>query len=158
MNTFEWEDGTIVERPYVEIDSVKHYVQDGTYSGGTAVSSNNLNEMQNIINDNITDSIDTAMSKIGKTLWEGTFSTGTLQIPNLSDYTMICIFVGNVMMMGNQYYGGTSFRAYRSTSVNHYVYRFSYDSENNSLITTTDNPGASDGTNQLTITKIVGVF
>ena len=52
METFEWEDGTVVERPYVIIDGVKHYVQDGTYSGGTPVSSDNLNEMQNILGSN----------------------------------------------------------------------------------------------------------
>lgn len=57
MNTFEWEDGTVVERPYVEIDGVKHYVQDGTIDGGTPVSSTNLNEMQRIINSNFEDTI-----------------------------------------------------------------------------------------------------
>ena len=53
MNTFEWEDGTVVERPYVEINGNKYYVQEGTISGGTTVSSANLNEMQNILNGNI---------------------------------------------------------------------------------------------------------
>lgn len=53
MNTFVWEDGTLVERPYVEIDGVKYYVQDGNVSGGTPASANNLNEMQTIINNNI---------------------------------------------------------------------------------------------------------
>lgn len=53
MNTFVWGDGTLVERPYVEIDGVKYYVQDGDVSGGTPVSASNLNEMQSIINNNI---------------------------------------------------------------------------------------------------------
>lgn len=53
MNTFVWEDGTLVERPYVEIDGVKYYVQDGNVSGGTPASASNLNEMQSIINNNI---------------------------------------------------------------------------------------------------------
>lgn len=44
---FEWEDGTILERPYVEISGQKYYLEDGTYSGGTPVSSANLNAMQN---------------------------------------------------------------------------------------------------------------
>lgn len=118
------------------------------------VTANNLNEMQNTINNNIT----TEFSKIGKTLWEGSFTTGTLQIPNLSDYTMICIFVGNLMMIGNQRYGGSNFRTYRSASISSYAYRFTYNEGNNIISTDTDNPGASDGTNQLTITKIVGVF
>lgn len=58
MDTFEWEDGTVVERPYVLINGQKYYVQDGSVSGGTPVSSNNLNEMQNIINDNIEEKVD----------------------------------------------------------------------------------------------------
>ena len=53
MNTFVWEDGTIIERPYVEINGTKYYVQDGSVSGGTPVTSTNLNEMQNILNGNI---------------------------------------------------------------------------------------------------------
>lgn len=53
MNTFDWEEGQVVERPYVEIDGVKYYVHGGTVNNGTPVTANNLNEMQNIINDNI---------------------------------------------------------------------------------------------------------
>lgn len=52
MNTFEWKNGTIIERPYVEIDGVKHYVEDGEVSGGTPATANNLNEMQNILGGN----------------------------------------------------------------------------------------------------------
>lgn len=65
MNTFEWEDGTVVERPYIEINGVKHYLQDGTMSGGTPVSSANLNEMQDIINQNIYDVYSSSETKIG---------------------------------------------------------------------------------------------
>ena len=52
MNTFEWENGTVIERPYVEIDGVKHYVEDGEVSGGTPATANNLNEMQTILGGN----------------------------------------------------------------------------------------------------------
>lgn len=50
------------------------------------VTANNLNEMQNIINDNITDTIET---NVGKVLWENTnpqaISTMTITL-NSSDY------------------------------------------------------------------------
>lgn len=52
MNTFEWQDGEVIQAPYVEIDGVKHYVQGGSFTG-TPVTANNLNEMQNILNSNI---------------------------------------------------------------------------------------------------------
>lgn len=98
------------------------------------------------------------INHIGKELWSGTFSTGTLNVPDISKYTMIGIYVNNLMMIGNQYYGGTALRAYRNTTVVSWGYRFTYDSTNETLTTDTDNPGASDGTNQLTITKIIGIF
>jgi hypothetical protein len=53
MNIFQWEDGTVVERPYVEIDGTKYYVQNGTVSGGTPATATNMNEMQNILNNNM---------------------------------------------------------------------------------------------------------
>jgi len=64
MNTFIWQDGTVTERPYVEIDGTKYYVQDGSYSGGTPVSSTNLNQMQTILNQNITDAIESGTGYI----------------------------------------------------------------------------------------------
>lgn len=43
---FEWEAGEVVERAYVEIDGVKHYVTPATYEGGTSLSAFHLNKMQ----------------------------------------------------------------------------------------------------------------
>ena len=98
------------------------------------------------------------INRFGKTLWEGSFTTGTLTVPHLNEYSMICIWTSNLMMIGNQYYGGGVLRAYRNTAIGTWGYRFTYDATNNTLTTDTDNPGASDGTNQLTIRKIAGVF
>lgn len=88
MNSFEWEDSTIIERPYVEIDGVKHYVQGGTYSGGTPVTSNNLNEMESIINTNI------STETKGKILWvnpnpTNTMGEGTNITLSSDDYDML---------------------------------------------------------------------
>ena len=88
MNTFEWENGTITERPYVVINGSKYYVQDGTISGGTPVSKANLNTMQNIINQNI---IDYFKSK-AKILWQNnsptvSFASQTINLnESLSNY------------------------------------------------------------------------
>lgn len=88
METFEWEDGTVVERPYVEIDGVKHYVQDGTISGGTPATANNLNEMQTILGDNF--------QLKGEILWENTnidaeFASQAITLSS-SDYDVLEIF------------------------------------------------------------------
>lgn len=58
MNKFDWKEGQMVERPYVEIDGVKHYVHGGTVNDGTPVTANNLNEMQNVINANIENEVE----------------------------------------------------------------------------------------------------
>lgn len=124
----------------------------------TPVTANNLNEMQNKLNDNATNYADENFSKIGKVLWEGSFTSGTIQVPHISEYLVICIFAGNLMMIGNQRYGGITFRTYRSTTTSSYGYRYTYNSANETLTTDTDNPGATDGANNIAITKIMGVF
>ena len=128
----------------------------------TEMSDESIHTVQNrVIKNYVDDEVDGVqnnLNKIGKTLWEGSFSTGTLTVPNLNQYTMIILQVGSLLMFGNQRYGGAAFRTYRNTTANFYVYRFTYNATNNTLTTDTDNPGASDGTNQLTISKIIGVF
>ena len=114
------------------------------------VNASDLNEIKSVVNNNT--------DFIGKTLWEGTFSTGTLTVPNLNEYTVICIFSGNLMMIGNQSYGGGVFRTYRNVTTTSWGYRFTYDATNNTLTTNTDNPGATDGTGLIAINKIIGVF
>ena len=88
MNTFEWENGTIIERPYVEIDGVKHYVEDGEVSGGTPVTANNLNEMQAILGGNF--------QLKGKLLWTNPnpneqFSTQSITLSS-DDYDVLEIY------------------------------------------------------------------
>lgn len=114
------------------------------------VSASDMNEIKSVVNGNA--------NSLGKVLWEGSFSSGVLHVSGISDYTMICIFVGNLMMIGNQRYGGTTFRTYRALTTQTYAYRYTYSDTNETLTIDTDNPGATDGTNNLTITKIVGVF
>ena len=71
MNVFPWENGTIVEGAYVQINGTKYYLQDGTISGGTPVTAGNLITMQNIINQNI---VDYFKSK-SKILWKNDYPT-----------------------------------------------------------------------------------
>ncbi len=159
-----WEDLPSLNTP-ITADRLNH-MEDGIKGGNDLADNLNtsigdLTELEttdktnvvNAINENVNN-----LSKIGKVLWEGSFSTGTLTIPHLNEYSLICVFAGSLVMIGNQSYGGLTFRAWRSTSFASYGYRFTYNATNNTLTTDSDNPGASDGTNQITITKIVGVF
>jgi hypothetical protein len=114
------------------------------------VNASDLNTIKSVVNNNA--------SFIGKTLWEGSFSSGTISVPGISEYTMICILAGSLLMVGNQRYGGMVFRTYRSTTTSSYGYRYTYNATNNTLTIDTDNAGATDGTNNVAITKIIGVF
>ena len=117
----------------------------------TALSPNNLNEMQNIINGNI--------NRMGKLLWEGTFSSGSLQVSGISDYTMIAVLIdGTVLGFGSQRYGGCPFTLYASTGIACYGYRYNYDATTETLSTDGEQTGATNGTNIVPITKIYGIF
>ena len=58
LDTFEWENGTLVEPAKVEIGGVSYDVTDAQYEGATPLSASNLNQMQTILNNNITTSIE----------------------------------------------------------------------------------------------------
>lgn len=114
------------------------------------VNASDLNTIKSVVNNNA--------SFIGKTLWEGSFSSGTISVPNLNEYTMICVFAGGLLMVGNQSYGGMVFRTYRNVTTTSWGYRLTYNATNNTLTIDTDNQGATDGTGLIAITKIIGVF
>lgn len=117
----------------------------------TPVTANNLNEMQNIINGNI--------NRIGKLLWEGTFSSGSLQVSGISDYTMIAVLIdGAVLGFGSQRYGGCSFTQYASAGIASFGYRYNYNATTETLSTDGEQTGATNGTNIVPITKIYGIF
>jgi hypothetical protein len=163
LNNVSIEDGSfIVTKDGTSyVDYVDERVAFGT-TPDTEMSDESIHTVQNrVIKSYVDDEVNGVqdnLNKIGKTLWEGSFSTGTLSVPGISAYSIIIIYVGGLAMIGNQSYGGAVFRAWRSTTHTSYAYRFNYNSTNESISTSTDNPGASDGTNQLTITKIIGVF
>ena len=46
---FEWEEGEVTEQAYVTINGQKYYVTPATYSGGTSLSANHLNQAENKI-------------------------------------------------------------------------------------------------------------
>ena len=154
-----WEDAPSTSSPITA--ARLNHMEDGIKSSNditdTVGSVSNLTttdktSVVNAINENTN-----ILSKIGKVLWEGTFTTGSLIVPNINDYSIIAIRTGSLWMIGNQIYGGLVFTAYGQMSHTSYAYRFEYDSTAQKLTTTTNDKGATDGTNQLTINKIIGI-
>ena len=112
-----------------------------------------INENKNDINE-----LDNKLLKIGKLLWAGSFTTGSIHVPNISKYTLIAINVSSVLCLGNQRYGGCAFTRYGNFDTTSYGYRYTYDPTNETLTVDDLNTGATDGTNRQTITEIYGIF
>ena len=112
-----------------------------------------INENKNDIN-----KLDNKLLKIGKLLWTGNFTTGSITVPDISKYTLIAINVAGVLCLGNQQYGGCVFTRYGNFDTTSYGYRYTYDSINETLTVDSLNTGATDGTNRQTITEIYGIF
>lgn len=121
------------------------------------VTDDDMNEIKEVVNEN-DDETNERFSNIGKLLWSGSFETGNITVPGISNYTLIAINVASVLCLGNQRYGGCAFTKYHTLETTSYGYRYTYDSENETLTVDDLNTGATDGTNRQTITEIYGIF
>lgn len=125
-----------------------------------SVVNNNATELTNVGNEltNLDTDFTALETHIGQVLWTGTFTSGTLTVPHLNEYTMIAVQSGNLLMFGNAGYGGGLFRQWAGMATSSYTYRYIVDLPNNTLTTTAEAAGATDGTNNIAINKIIGVF
>ena len=86
----EWEDGQLVQVPYVEINGTRYPVVMPEYSGNTPMTAENLNKMQNDLSDKINEEVNNLDIKIGKLkankiLWQNAYVMNENQIANLSE-------------------------------------------------------------------------
>ena len=94
---------------------------------------------------------------IGKLLWSGNFTSGTINVPNLSKYTCIAVRVGSVLCFGHKFYGIGGFGRYGDNTIGTYAYRFLCSG--NTLSTNQyDLGGYDDNGNRAAITDIWGIF
>lgn len=121
------------------------------------VKASDMNEIKSVVNENYDEAND-KFSNIGKLLWNGSFSTGSITVNGISNYTMIAINVGGVLCIGNQRYGGCVFTRYGNFDTTSYGYRYTYNSTNETLTVDNEQTGATDGTTRQTITEIYGIF
>ena len=165
----------IIDGNFIVTGDGKTYIDYGNERkgiGGTPdleMSDTSTNSVQNKvikeyidnINDNVLSSIEEVENKtlkIGKQLWTGAFSTGSIIVPDISKYTLIAINVAGILCLGNQRYGGCVFTKYHTLETASYGYRYTYNSTNETLTVDTNNTGATDGTTRQTITEIYGIF
>lgn len=100
--------------------------------------------------------LDTGVKKIGKLLWSGSFTTGSITVSGLSDYEVIICVVGGCTCIGSKAYGVGGVGAYGAYTTNVFNYRFGVSG--NTLTIDSVNKGGSNGTENQPITAIYGLI
>ena len=128
------------------------------------VTDSDMNEIKTVVNDAI-DQVDTNTTSIenfGKELWSGTFSSGTISAPGANNYTFYIVWldVGSygVACIGTKAYGLGGIEQYGSYSSSIYSYRLGYNSSTEEFIISNNDRGGSDGTQNIPIKAIYGLF
>lgn len=135
-----------------------------------------LNEIKSVVNENDTNALyntnvktsqtnsDTDVyscnyiNKIGKSLWRGTFDSGSIEIAGLSKYTIIGVYTSeSVLCIGTKFYGSGGFLEYGSSSnISFNAYRF--NASGDTLTIDTNNTGATNGKQHIQVIEIYGIF
>lgn len=95
---------------------------------------------------------------IGKRLWTGSFTSGTITVPGLSKYTKFIVNVAGAICIGNSNYGIGGYVEYGGYSIHIHGYRFTADRSKETLTIDSTNLGGSDGSKNVAITDIYGLF
>lgn len=95
--------------------------------------------------------------KFGKLLWKGSFTSGTIAVPGINKYICIAVNVGGVICVGNKNYGIGGYVKYGYYSIFTYGYRFIVNT-NDTVVIDKYNFGGSDGTKNVEIMEIYGIF
>lgn len=98
------------------------------------------------------------INKIGKSLWQGTFDSGSIEIAGLSKYTIIGVYTSDsVLCIGTKSYGSGGFLEYGSSSnISFNAYRF--NASGDTLTIDTNNTGATNGKQHIKVLQIWGLF
>ena len=95
-------------------------------------------------------------ANMGKTLWTGSFTSGSIDVPDLSKYWLIGVVAGSVFCIGNKAFGGGIYGTYGGTSYGVVSYRLSSSGDTFSI--NSNDKGAFDNGTQVAITQIIGIF
>ena len=96
------------------------------------------------------------VNRFCKKLWEGNFTSGSINVPNLSNYGVIIVIVGGAFCFGSLSYGLGGAGAYGGYGRSLYTYRFGVNG--NTLSINNIDKGGSDGSNNVPVTAIYGLF
>lgn len=98
------------------------------------------------------------LGAIGKKLWTGSFTSGTITVSGLSKYVVFVVRVGGVVCIGNINYGAGGYVTYGGHAISTNGYRFTADVSKETLTIDSVNTGGSDGSKNVEVTAIYGLL
>lgn len=102
--------------------------------------------------------VNSNLSSIGKKLWSGSFTEGTITVPGLSAYTIYVVYVGTVACFGDCNYGIGGYGEYGNYPIHTQGYRFTSNKSLETLTIDSINKGGSNGIENVAVTAIYGLF
>ena len=135
----------------IESDDTRLTSLEGRLNTLTSTHSSDITRIDNSIEE-----VNNDIKSFGKLLWQGNFTSGSITITGLSNYKFFAVNVGGVICFGNIYYGGNNLLGYGSYGIETIGYRLARDGD--TLTIDEYAKGGSDGTKQLAITQIYGLF
>ena len=92
----------------------------------------------------------------GKTLWTGSFTSGSINVPDLDKYKIIGIVADSVFCIGNKNFGGGIYGIYGGTGNGIVSYRLS--NSGTTLSINSNDKGAYNNGTQVAITDVIGIM
>ena len=97
------------------------------------------------------------VNRFGKLLWQGNFTEGSINVEGSTNYsTFIVEVLGTVRCLGSRSYGGSTIGTYGGYAQETYTYRIGGLGDTWTIDST--NKGGSNGTSNVAITAIYGLF
>lgn len=166
INNVEVDDGTFLvdyqnQKAYIDVNNERIPFAGATIVNTTHNESNIETYSTNYINTEI-ENINTEIGNIGKKLWEGTFTSGSITVSGINNYSVIVVMLDagtyGVACIGTKTYGLGGVGSYGSYSSSIYNYRLGYNSTTEEFTISNTDKGGSDGTQNIPIKAIYGLF
>lgn len=117
----------------------------GSYISNTYGTSQEIGYSQEYVNNHF-----------GKSLWTGSFTSGSINVPDLDKYKIIGIVADGVFCIGNKSFGGGIYGIYGGTGNGIVSYRLS--NNGTTLSINSNDKGAYNNGTQVAITEIIGIM